>query len=273
MEVREVYNVPDGLPEGLVLDENKDTLIFLDVDGVVNHYGMRSMRVVKAGYYNIWLPEFMEAMIQDLVKHHQVVWCTAWKERANEFIAPILGIEPLFVMTDGYDHGGVAWKEHHVRPVAVEALKAGKRVVWLEDFHTVPVIPGVELVDTTPAGGLFPWHIPSLLSDEFTFSKDKPEPKELENPFDYVEWMERKGAGNAIVRTFNILNFKGEAVNTHDRWYGFLTDPMGQVYETPVFETFEEVAEHLADEAYMSWHMEQQPWYQDDFSKILSEST
>lgn len=164
-----------------VLSSGKDTVIFLDVDGVINHLpsgerwnhmppGMTTRRV--RGFRIRW-PEWMPSLVQYLVANHDVVWLTTWREEANIHLAPLLGIDPLPVIDDGTGERIVDWKAPTAAPIAQAFLDAGKRVVWVEDFYRQPpyyVMPkGVEFVDTSTDGslwggaGLFPEDIEDLL--------------------------------------------------------------------------------------------------------------
>ena len=91
--------------------------------------------------------------MSDLARATELWWCTTWGERANDFLAPALGIEPLPVIGAGTRGTGIAWKSEHARPVIEAAVAAGRRVVWIEDFFgEYPEFVAVEYVDTAATG-------------------------------------------------------------------------------------------------------------------------
>lgn len=166
---------------GPLLSSDKDTVVFLDVDGVVNHLMAADrwnrlppgMTTRKVRGFDIRWPEWMPSMIQFLVDNHEVVWLTTWRDEANTHLAPLLGIKALPVIDDGDIERAVDWKAPTAAPIARALIDAGKRVVWIEDFYRDPPVSqmpeGVEFVDTSATwdmwrgAGLFPGDIEDLL--------------------------------------------------------------------------------------------------------------
>lgn len=110
-------------------------LVLLDVDGVLNWWSDGEVRepmgLRKEG--QVWFPEWMPQLVQDLVSRCEVVWCTAWRHVANDIIAPLMGIDPLPVIDA--EGAGAEWKLG-----AVVEFLAGRDpaqpVVWVEDFDS-----------------------------------------------------------------------------------------------------------------------------------------
>ena len=152
-------------------------LILLDVDGVINdlhrlYGGSRPWRtdVVRSHGYDICIPDYMPGLIQHLMSLGEVRWCTTWRHRANDEIAAHLGIGRLEVVDDGSGARSVDWKAEAAYELAADALRAGRRVYWIEDFYGRPPVDempdGVVFVDTTARDDrvLLPDHLPAGLS-------------------------------------------------------------------------------------------------------------
>jgi hypothetical protein len=116
-------------------------LLVLDVDGVLNPSGPR------AGPEPPWItftddwtgkpvalnPRHGERLLALSERTGcELVWGTSWEERANEKVAPRLGLPDLPVIAvstepPGLDYG-VLWKTGHIA-----AYAAGRPFVWLDD--------------------------------------------------------------------------------------------------------------------------------------------
>lgn len=147
-------------------------LLLLDIDGVVNNLEavMRlrplkedaEARAEQLGVDLVWshgfwfaIPHEMPALVQELTSRFETWWCTRWREHANDEIAKHLGVGPFPVVDDGADSFGGAWKIEAARPLIMEAIAAGREVVWIEDFKgRIPDIRGVTYVDTGERGFL-----------------------------------------------------------------------------------------------------------------------
>lgn len=163
---------------------SKDTVIFLDVDGVLNHLYVWPRKnhpgITRhefrhddgnGGYtVAVYFPDWMPELVQYLVDNYEVHWLTTWRHWANTQLAPILGIPELPVITDGTMRRVVDWKAKAAAPLANDLLAQGKRVIWIEDFygripvHAMPA--GVEFVDTGEREGLFGTDIVGLIPEE-----------------------------------------------------------------------------------------------------------
>lgn len=170
------------------MSESRDTLIFLDVDGVINYTGWQKdaygfdwrsaysspiLPLAPEGY-NIRFPSYMPRLVQHLMDNYEVRWLTTWRGLANTEILPILGLTgELAVVDDGSDDHYVEWKLKAVRPQAKEAVEAGRRVLWIEDFFKTPFLHGVEMIRTLPEEVLCPWHINDLLPEDMRMERPK----------------------------------------------------------------------------------------------------
>lgn len=161
--------------------------IFLDVDGVINdlqaldeyRFGMskkdelpRGCVPLKTGAgYTVFIPSFMPSLLQHLHEVADIYWLTTWRERANRYISPAVGLPTdLPVITDGKNSGSTKWKWTEARPYW-DAL-APRPVYWIEDFyfdfkgaHAEKVPSHVTLIDTGNDLHLKPSLLPKSLLD------------------------------------------------------------------------------------------------------------
>ncbi|WP_406167971.1 HAD domain-containing protein [Streptomyces canus] len=130
-------------------------LLYLDVDGPLNPYaakperrpeGYTTHRMKPEGWLaqhpglppsrvrplRVWLnPSHGQSLVK-LTDRYDLVWATTWRNEANTFIAPVLGLPPLpFVdwpttLTPGPN--GTFWKTRHLVNHA-----EGRPFVWLDD--------------------------------------------------------------------------------------------------------------------------------------------
>jgi len=132
-------------------------LLLLDVDGPLNAFGgPYSGRPAPAGYalhrlrersftddkgrawidggLRIWLNPDHGPMLMALAGTVELAWCTAWRDDANRYISPMIGLPvlPVVPLPDGWQTlTGHIWK----RP-GVEAYAAGRALAWLDDEFT-----------------------------------------------------------------------------------------------------------------------------------------
>ncbi|MDH6489940.1 HAD domain-containing protein [Streptomyces sp. SAI-127] len=129
--------------------------LYLDVDGPLNPYaakphrrpeGYTTHRMKPEGWLaqhpglppsrvrplRVWLnPSHGQALLK-LTDRYDLVWATTWREEANTFIAPVLGLPPLPVVdwptTLAPGPNGTFWKTRHLVNHA-----EGRPFVWLDD--------------------------------------------------------------------------------------------------------------------------------------------
>ncbi|MFC8227976.1 HAD domain-containing protein [Streptomyces sp. NPDC057287] len=125
-------------------------LLLIDIDGPLNPYAALSRRRTPQGYERHrmrptgWdsgppLPVLLNPDHGDelltLTDRYELVWATTWKNEANEWIAPHLGLPPLPYIDWPDMHGvtgdGTYWKTHHV-----VAYADGRPFAWIDDEVT-----------------------------------------------------------------------------------------------------------------------------------------
>ncbi|WP_405520178.1 HAD domain-containing protein [Streptomyces canus] len=130
-------------------------LLYLDVDGPLNPYaakperrpeGYTTHRMKPEGWLaqhpglppsrvrplRVWLNPSHGQSLLKLTDRYDLVWATTWREEANTFIAPVLGLPPLPVVdwptTPTPGPNGTFWKTRHLVNHA-----EGRPFVWLDD--------------------------------------------------------------------------------------------------------------------------------------------
>ena len=164
---------------------------YLDVDGVINSLNplwgrywpvpRRELSVHRCNGFNIHLPGYMAELIGALDAQTEIVWCTTWEDSANQWIAPLVGLDERRVIHPASDDESFSWKERSV--LADMAANPCTGAIWIEDFgYSLDqrfADAGVTGIDTTraPAGVdagerfnvLVPAHLDGLGLDIPTF--------------------------------------------------------------------------------------------------------
>lgn len=129
-------------------------LLLIDVDGPLNAFGGPfAGREAPNGYavhrlrdqswtdeqgpartqggLRVWLNPAHGPMLLALADRLELAWCTAWRESANEFIAPVIGLPelPVVPLPEGWQTlTGTHWKLP-----GVEQYAAGRALAWFDD--------------------------------------------------------------------------------------------------------------------------------------------
>jgi hypothetical protein len=135
-------------------------LLFEDVDGVLSLFGFAPTSVPpRCSWHQVdgivhLLSHDVANHLLDLAGWFELVWCTGWKDRANDHLPRVLGLGPYPHLTFGESPGH--WK------LAAVAAHAGRRpLAWIDDAlndvvrswaaaRDAPTL----LVETAPATGL-----------------------------------------------------------------------------------------------------------------------
>ncbi|RSS82745.1 HAD domain-containing protein [Streptomyces sp. WAC06614] len=121
-------------------------LLLIDVDGPLNPYGARperrppgytTHRMRPTGFtagrpLRVWLNPGHGAQLLALARRYELVWATTWKDEANDWIGPHLGLPRLPYIDWPEMHGraprGTFWKTQYVLEYA-----AGRAFAWIDD--------------------------------------------------------------------------------------------------------------------------------------------
>lgn len=115
-------------------------ILAVDVDGVLNPWGMPRSQRMQAGFYDTRTPQWGGApltfnprhgpMLLDFAERtgFELMWATAWQEGANKWVSPLLGLPELPVLHCYPDMHGPNWKFEPILPQV-----AGRPMAWLDD--------------------------------------------------------------------------------------------------------------------------------------------
>ncbi len=149
-------------------------LLLVDVDGVISLYGFDPARPPVGRFAMVdGIAHFLSASagehLRTLSARFELVWCTGWDEKANEYLPRALGLPgPLpHISFDDCDRPASA----HWKVAGIDSGVAAERpLAWLDDAHddrcrawaTARAAPTL-LVSTDPAVGLTAEHVALLL--------------------------------------------------------------------------------------------------------------
>jgi hypothetical protein len=149
-------------------------LLLIDIDGVISLFGFDAAQPPPGRFLLVdGIPHFLSSGAAELLgvlkEHFELVWCSGWEEKANEYLPLALGLPRglrhlTFARADG------SRPVRHWKLDAIDAHAGADRpVAWVDDqfddtchrwaqARTAPT----ELVATDPALGLTPDHAAHL---------------------------------------------------------------------------------------------------------------
>ena len=157
--------------------EQEKPVLLVDVDGVISLWGF-DVDARPAGAFHAvdGLPHFLSQEagrhLHTLSHAFDLVWCTGWEEKANEYLPALLGLAgPLpFLSFDRHVATGTTMPGHW-KLGAIDAHLGDRPAAWIDDAFNdachawaaqreAPTL----LVETTPAEGLVQRHADTLLA-------------------------------------------------------------------------------------------------------------
>ncbi|HEY3829447.1 MAG TPA: HAD domain-containing protein [Solirubrobacteraceae bacterium] len=164
-------------------------LLLVDIDGVVSLFGFpphapSDLRSVAGSFHSIdGIPHFLSstaaAHLLALGKFYELVWCSGWEERANEYLPALLGLPaelpflrfaPAVRATSGVGGSGAERSTRgHWKLDAIDAYAGARALAWIDDClddacHTWAAARGAPtlLVRTDAAVGITATHVAEL---------------------------------------------------------------------------------------------------------------
>jgi hypothetical protein len=184
-----------GGPKGLVtrMPLNADLtrpLLLVDIDGVVSLFGFAPHAAPAGSFHSIdGIPHFLSATaaahLLALGEIFELVWCSGWEERANEYLPALLGLPaelpflrfaPAVRAASGLAGSGAERAGRppigrgHWKLDAIDAYAEGRALAWIDDCldeacdawaaaRTAPTL----LVRTQAAVGIDESHVAELI--------------------------------------------------------------------------------------------------------------
>ena len=150
-------------------------ILLIDVDGVISLFGFDHSSP-PAGRFALvdGITHFLSSGAGDhlraLAPAFELVWCTGWEEKANDYLPLALGIHGPLAHVE-FDHTGRAPEAHWKLGGIDRHLDPTRPVAWIDDAHddacrawaanrTAPTL----LVTTDPAVGLTELEVEQLLA-------------------------------------------------------------------------------------------------------------
>jgi len=111
-------------------------LLLVDVDGVISLFGFDPSRPPEGRFELVdGIAHFISATAGEhlctLLDRFDLVWCTGWEEKANEYLPPALGLPgslPHLALERDVGRSHAHWKLD-----AIEAHAAGRALAWVDD--------------------------------------------------------------------------------------------------------------------------------------------
>jgi hypothetical protein len=119
-----------------LLQTRDKPLLFVDVDGVISLFGGAADDRPPGTFHPIdGIPHFLSAgaaeHLLDLAAHFELVWCTGWEEKADEYLPHLLGLPRgiphlSFERNPGRAHA-------HWKLAAIEGHAGTRPLAWIDD--------------------------------------------------------------------------------------------------------------------------------------------
>jgi hypothetical protein len=149
-------------------------VLLVDVDGVISLFGFHMDKRPAGGFLTVdGIPHYLSSAagehLRTLSERFELVWCTGWEERANEYLVHALCL-PAVLHHLTFD-GSPGADSRHWKLDAIEAHVGPDRpLAWIDDDHAgcepwAAQRPGPTLLVTAqPHEGITAAHVERLLT-------------------------------------------------------------------------------------------------------------
>ena len=111
-------------------------LLLVDIDGVVSLFGFDPDRRPPGSFHTVdGIPHFLSATagehLLELAGHFEIVWCSGWEEKANDYLPHLLGLPgplPFLRFERAPGRGHAHWKLQ-----AIDAYCGERPLAWVDD--------------------------------------------------------------------------------------------------------------------------------------------
>jgi HAD domain in Swiss Army Knife RNA repair proteins len=160
----------DGSNDTESLQMRLKPLLLVDIDGVLSLFGFPSTDRPAGSWISVdgilhLISATASEHLHRLAQRFELVWCSGWEEKANEFLlAPLSLPRPLPFLTFSAQVTDDHWKL-----AAITAYAGTRPLAWIDDAHddrcrawaAARAAPTL-LVSTSPATGLTAAHVATL---------------------------------------------------------------------------------------------------------------
>ncbi len=114
-------------------------LLLIDIDGVISLFGFDARRPPGGRFELIdGIVHFLSAtageLLGDLEPHFELVWCSGWEEKADEYLPRALGLPAGLAHLTFADPGPPASAPRHWKLEAIDAWAGPSRpLAWIDD--------------------------------------------------------------------------------------------------------------------------------------------
>ncbi len=154
---------------------NDRPLLLVDVDGVISLFGFDSAAPPAGRFESVdgvvhYLSAVAGGHLRALMAEFELIWCTGWEEKANEYLPFALDLPGEFPYLS-FDRA-VGRANTHWKLDAIDAYAGpDRRLAWIDDAHDdgcttwAASRPGPTLLlGTQPAVGITDQHVEQLLA-------------------------------------------------------------------------------------------------------------
>jgi HAD domain in Swiss Army Knife RNA repair proteins len=118
------------------MQETGKPILFVDVDGVISLFGFAPEARPAGSFHTVdGIPHLLSARageyLRALAPHFELVWCTGWEDKANEYLPHLLQLPgPLPFLTFDPPMGS---RSAHWKLQAATEFAAERPVAWVDD--------------------------------------------------------------------------------------------------------------------------------------------
>jgi hypothetical protein len=118
---------------------NEKPLLMVDIDGVISLFGFDHRQPPPGAFHSIdGIPHYLSANAAEhllaLDGLFDLVWCSGWEEKANEYLPRLLGLpEPLPYLSFHRGSGAGQSMKAHWKLDAIDAFARRRPLAWIDD--------------------------------------------------------------------------------------------------------------------------------------------
>jgi hypothetical protein len=154
-------------------------LLLIDIDGVISLFGFDAGRPPAGRFLLVdGIPHFLSgaaaALLAGLQGEFELVWCSGWEEKADEYLPVTLGLPAGLPHLTFDDDGATSGRgdDRHWKLAAIDRYAGPSRpLAWIDDDHDRSCHAWASerrgptlLLTTDPAVGLTAGHVSRLLA-------------------------------------------------------------------------------------------------------------